>query len=108
MRKDFIDLSDPRSDSPCSRDPHPCQTRSPAPRSLSQFGCCPPRPKVQAFQDLDPTRGQAISPIGDSLLAPNAAGFLLASGGRRFSGDSRTPITGGKSLFADLWNLREA
>ena len=67
-----------------------------------------PTPKKSKYSRISIRRGQAISPIGDSLLAPNAAGFLLASGGCRFSGDSRTPITGGKSLFADLWNLREA
>ena len=40
-------------------------------------------------------RGQAISPIDDSLLAPNEAGLALASGGGRFSRGFKNPHNGG-------------
>ena len=52
-------------------------------------------------------RGQAISPIGDSLLAPNAARLPLANGHLVYSRNLRTPTMGRKSLFAHLRHLRE-
>jgi len=66
-----------------------------------------PTPKKSKYSRISIRRGQAISPIGDSLLAPNAARLPLANSDLVYSRNLRTPTMGGKSLFAHLRHLRE-
>ena len=54
-----------------------------------------PTPKKSKYSRISIRRGQAISPIDDSLLAPNEAGLALASGGGRFSRGFKNPHNGG-------------
>ena len=54
-----------------------------------------PTPKKSKCSRISIRRGQAISPIGDSLHATNAAGFPLASGGLHFSSGYKNPHNGG-------------